>query len=128
MDDVDNALESEVTTELAAVVERYVNDGVQKSAACKKLVAMPRLRQLMLRSNILESSISLANVEAILAYTRGALLTSTKSCKECKAQTKPFASCVIVEGMFQGSCAGCHYNSLGIKCSFRASKYFILYL
>ena len=111
-----------VMTELAAVVERYVIDGATyaRSAACKKLLEMPRLRQVTLRSGLQESTISTGrsqNMEAILGYTRGNILP--QPCKECK--TKPFASCVVVENMFHGSCMGCHYNSLGVKCSLRVT-------
>ena len=111
-----------VITELAAVVERYVIDGATYacSAACKKLLEMPRLRQVTLKSGLQESTISTGrsqNMEAILGYTRGNILP--QPCKECK--TKPFASCVVVENMFHGSCMGCHYNSLGVKCSLRVT-------
>ena len=111
-----------IIIELAAVVERYVIDGATyaRSAACKKLLEMPRLRQVTLRSGIQESTISTGrsqNMEAILGYTRGNILS--QPCKECK--TKPFTSCVVVENMFHGSCMGCHYNSLGVKYSLRVT-------
>ena len=126
-DNVDDGVDDGVETELAAVVERYVSDGLPyaKSATSRNLATLPRLRPLVLRSGLTEKAISTSrahNVEAMLGYTRGRVLFGDQACQECINKTRPFACCVIMDGMFQGSCAGCHYNSLGLKCSLRAGK------
>ena len=67
------------------------------------------------------------NIEAILGYTRGKVLSLKQSCDDCKNRTKSFTSCIILDDLFQGSCTACHDNSLGIKCSLRSGRYFIPY-
>ena len=60
------------------------------------------------------------NIEALLGYTRGEIVK--EACEQCAASLKPFAHCVIVNGFFQKSCSGCHYNSSGKGCSFRTGS------
>lgn len=45
-------------------------------------------------------------------------------CYHCSKGQGPFKGkpCVVVEDYFGGSCAGCHYNSLGTRCSFRKEE------
>lgn len=40
-------------------------------------------------------------------------------CEHCKRSSGPFAQCIVSDACGLGACAGCHYNSEGIKCSFR---------
>ena len=49
-----------------------------------------------------------------MGYTRG--MVHPEACIECQGDKKPFVQCIVIEGMFQGSCVGCHYNSQGVKC------------
>lgn len=46
-------------------------------------------------------------------------------CKHCVAGKGPFASCVTLkmgdQQFSEGSCANCHFNKNGARCSFRAS-------
>ena len=91
-----------VRTELAAVVERYVVDGAKYAGTgvCKKLLEMPRIREVVLRPGMSESGISTArsqNIEAVLGYTRGKV--HIHQCQECKTQSKPFALCVVVDAI-----------------------------
>ena len=40
-----------------------------------------------------------------------------------RGDNKPFVQCIVIEGMFQGSCVGCHYNSQGVKCELRTGMH-----
>lgn len=45
-------------------------------------------------------------------------------CTNCTQGYGPFKGrpCVVVPDLLLGACAGCHFNSQGTKCSFRAAK------
>lgn len=93
-----------------------------RSGACRHLLSMPHLREVQLREGVLEEMITTnrpQNIEAILGYSRGNI--AEEGCEQCIASLKPFAHCVVVSGLFQGSCSSCHYNSTGKGCSFRTT-------
>ena len=122
-----------IETNLATIVKRYLFDGAQqaRSNACKKLMETERLQEVAVRLDLTEKSLGtgrVQNIEAMLGYSRGKIVE--EPCEECALGKRPFAKCVIVEGFFQGSCVGCHYNSMGKNCSFRptTSKYLIYLL
>jgi hypothetical protein len=80
-----------------------------RSSACKKLLAMPRIREVQLKEQWEEEDISLnrtQNIEAILGYSRGVVLDGLNKCEECQGKGKPFAECVVVHEFFSSSC--CH--------------------
>ena len=90
---------------------------------------MPRLREIRLREGVLEERISTSrpqNIEALLGYSRGEV--AHQACDQCAASLKPFAHCVIVNGFFQNSCSGCHYNSTGILLLIRPVHAFLQHL
>ena len=122
-----------IKTNLATIVERYVFDGAQqaRSNACKKLVELEKLQEIAVRLDLTEKSLStgrVQNIEAMLGYSRGRIME--EPCDECALGKRPFVRCVVVDGLFQGSCVWCHYNSMGKDCSFRpiTSKYLIYLL
>lgn len=65
-----------------------------------------------------------SNMEAYLGQITGELQSQT--CTHCagtapstKKPCGPWKDCVVVSGYFGRSCANCHYNNEGIRCSFR---------
>ncbi|OBT50310.1 hypothetical protein VE04_09204, partial [Pseudogymnoascus sp. 24MN13] len=61
-----------------------------------------------------------ANAQAEVAEHVGEEMSPP--CIHCNKGSGPFAGkpCVVVDGHLGGGCAGCHYNSSGTRCSFRA--------
>jgi hypothetical protein len=60
------------------------------------------------------------NIEAVLAQAVGT--GSTPACKSCEGNYGPFTSCRVVEGFLKGSCASCHFNDDGSRCSLRCKS------
>lgn len=58
-----------------------------------------------------------ANMEAFLGQIVG--VVNGTQCKHCKNGSGVWVLCVSVEGYFHGSCANCHYNNEGVRCSLR---------
>jgi hypothetical protein len=87
------------------------------TASCKKLLELPGLKEIFLREKKELNLQRSANVEAVLAQSRGE--TEVEECKGCGEGGGPFTNCVTMEGMLQGSCTNCHFGSRGAKCSFR---------
>jgi hypothetical protein len=61
-----------------------------------------------------------SNREAYLAQCVGAVQIA--SCKSCSKGHGPWKGCVVVAGYLKESCANCHYNGEGQRCSFRPGK------
>ncbi|KAK3394926.1 hypothetical protein B0H63DRAFT_62381 [Podospora didyma] len=59
------------------------------------------------------------NAEAALMMLKGLWKLPEDECLHCQAENGPFAQCVAIPGIGQGSCANCHYNCAGERCSFR---------
>lgn len=60
------------------------------------------------------------NVEAHLIQERGNVFTSRcNSCGNKGRPAGPWKECVALEGFLKGSCANCHVNGLGKRCSLR---------
>ncbi|KAK4151274.1 hypothetical protein C8A00DRAFT_17312, partial [Chaetomidium leptoderma] len=57
------------------------------------------------------------NFEAALMQLTG--VEAEDQYDTCKKHTGPFATCVVSDICSGGSCASCHYNSEGKRCSFR---------
>ena len=92
------------------------------TAAFSRLIKMTRVREVLLRERKILSWGRATNQEDILGQTRGEY--PRDPCKKCEEGDGPFAVCIVISGEFSGSCANCHYNSLGVTCSFRPCKYF----
>ncbi|RHZ63994.1 DUF3716 domain-containing protein [Aspergillus thermomutatus] len=60
------------------------------------------------------------NWEALQVQCIGAVTASP--CEHCRRGYGPWAQCVMLQGYLRGSCANCHYNSDGARCSFRPPK------
>src|SRR5277367_2748438 len=58
-----------------------------------------------------------ANIEANLAQITGQV--NLPECRHCAQQNGVFVLCVSVVGQLSGSCANCHYNNEGWRCSLR---------
>lgn len=81
------------------------------------LAALPLVRNPELRPNrVLRLSCN-ANVESNLAQFTGQV--NNPECSHCSRKNGVFSSCVSVTGQLNGSCANCHYNNEGIRCSLR---------
>jgi len=104
---------------LAAMAEQ---PPTKPTAAFLRLVKMDRVREVLLRDRKIINWGRATNLEAVLGQTRGE--DQEEACKKCKERDGPFTSCVVISGEFSGSCASCHYNSMGASCSFRVCKYF----
>ncbi|KFY93087.1 hypothetical protein V498_04569 [Pseudogymnoascus sp. VKM F-4517 (FW-2822)] len=63
-----------------------------------------------------------SSAEAWVAQHVGA--EASAPCTNCTQGYGPFKGrpCVVVPDLLLGACAGCHFNSQGTKCSFRAAK------
>ena len=107
---------------LAAMAEQ---PPTKPTAAFLRLVKMNWVREVFLRAGKILNWGRPTNQEAVLGQTRGNY--QQESCKKCIDEDGPFTTCVVVSGEFSGSCANCHYNSLGSSCSFRPCKYFSLF-
>ena len=59
------------------------------------------------------------NFEAVLGQIVGQFAPAP--CRHCAGGYGPWTLCVVVPGHFGGSCANCHYGSLGTRCSLRKS-------
>lgn len=81
------------------------------------LHALPALRDALLRENRVLNLSRPSNVEANLAQRVGAV--NPTDCTHCARGLGPFLLCVSVVDYFGGSCAGCHYNNEGTRCSLR---------
>jgi hypothetical protein len=66
-----------------------------------------------------------SNREAYLAQCVGAVQTAP--CKPCLKGQGPWKGCVVVTGFLKGSCANCHYNGEGRRCSFRPGKFILIF-
>ena len=62
----------------------------------------------------------MTNYEAALAQIVGTV--NSRPCGNCSKGNGPFVLCVSRPGVFNESCANCHYNSLGKRCSLRGCK------
>lgn len=58
-----------------------------------------------------------ANFEALLVQRVGE--QQAPACSHCRSGYGPWTLCVTSNGLLSGSCANCHYNSEGSRCSFR---------
>jgi hypothetical protein len=56
-----------------------------------------------------------ANIEANLAQIMGQV--NVPECTHCARRNGVFALCVSALGHLSGSCANCHYNNEGVRCS-----------
>lgn len=93
----------------------------------ERISALPRQRCIDFRANaegkpVLKSVKEGSNNAAAWAQTRG--FQVSHACSTCAAGNGPFVSCVVLKNLdcqhfFDGSCANCHFNKQGSKCSFR---------
>ena len=84
----------------------------------RTLILMPRLREIDLRPGRKIYQGAKCRNDAALGQTRGNIAGSP--CDGClRGRKGPFASCVVVPGMFEGGCCNCHYSVRRRKCSFR---------
>jgi hypothetical protein len=57
------------------------------------------------------------NLEACYGQATGQI--QAVPCTHCASGSGPWTECVVVAGSFWGSCANCHYSSMGSRCSLR---------
>ncbi|RJE24684.1 hypothetical protein PHISCL_02999 [Aspergillus sclerotialis] len=94
---------------------------VKDSGAITKLKTLTIVRKVILRAGI--KSLNLTrnpNREAVIAQAVGS--TVKARCSHCSRGEGAFTECVqaTVDGeLLQGSCASCHANSTGARCSLR---------
>jgi hypothetical protein len=95
------------------------------TGSIEALAALPELRPVTYRSGRTLKTGRTANEEAFLGQSRGSQRIGPSACKHCKAKKQggPFTSCVVVAGLFGGSCCNCHYNSETGRCSLRQGKF-----
>ena len=58
-----------------------------------------------------------SNIEALCAYQVGEV--NEPPCTHCERGIGIYQQCVSVKDFLNGSCANCHYNSEGTRCSLR---------
>ena len=94
----------------------------RQSRIIKQLLEMEKVRGVELREGISWPNLArTANREAVLAQAVGHVVEP--SCRHCARGEGPFSSCIQVEvdnhPLLKGSCASCHANSTGQRCSLR---------
>jgi hypothetical protein len=57
------------------------------------------------------------NLQAALTQVVGT--EAEKECTDCVGGKGPFVACIVSDGDLGGSCANCHWNSMGTQCSLR---------
>ncbi|KAK4201827.1 hypothetical protein QBC40DRAFT_222739 [Triangularia verruculosa] len=93
------------------------------------LLSRPAKRPLTIRTNFGRSKAGhesegpeinfrrVVNCEAALIQTRGNVAKTP--CLHCSRGLSPFTDCVKIEGIARDSCAGCHFNASGTRCTLR---------
>ena len=66
-----------------------------------------------------------ANIEANLAQITGQV--NVPECTHCARKYGVFALCVSAAGHLSGSCANCHYNNEGVRCSLREYSFRVVF-
>ncbi|DAA73952.1 TPA_exp: Uncharacterized protein A8136_3938 [Trichophyton benhamiae CBS 112371] len=88
-----------------------------------KLTATKRVRELELRHYVEAINLNLAraiNRESIIMQLRGH--PASAACEHCNKGAGPFIECIVMKDTFSGSCANCHFNDLGTRCSLRTES------
>ncbi|KAF7870579.1 hypothetical protein EAF04_004323 [Stromatinia cepivora] len=86
----------------------------------RNLNYLPNRTSAVLKPDGTQNNIS---VEAHLVQERGDVFTSRcNSCGNKGRPAGPWEECVALDGFLQGSCANCHVNNLGKRCSLRPQK------
>lgn len=109
--------EMEARGELTTTAETLPD---KPSGVLTALMEKPWVREPALREGRELNVARVVNHEALLAQTRGVF--PPDPCAHCQQGGGPFLDCVVVPGALNGSCAGCHYNSSGSRCSLRSGK------
>ena len=99
------------------------------SADVRRLALLPRVREVTLRGRAFRSEQrshrqtigSNSNRVALLAFTRGTEVSHP--CSACRVNRGPFDKCVVVNGMFRGSCTNCRFNCDAARCDLRGIAY-----
>lgn len=84
----------------------------------RNLTAMPNVRGVGVRRDPLIDRRSV-NRKAVLGQSVETLKIEPQACDHCRNGVEPFVDCVVIEGMFDGSCAHCHHDSERYRCNFR---------
>lgn len=108
---------AETPTDQAVLVENQAKKGTDELVS---LIKMPWTRNPVLTKGGNVNLYSQVNCEAYLA--QGCGVPSPTPCFHCKKGGGPFSVCIVVPGYLNGSCAGCHYNGNGGRCSLGSSK------
>jgi hypothetical protein len=66
-----------------------------------------------------------ANIEANLAQITGQV--NVPECAHCARKNGVFALCVSAASQLSGSCANCHYNNEGVRCSLREYSFQVVF-
>jgi hypothetical protein len=66
-----------------------------------------------------------ANIEANLAQITGQV--NVPECAHCARRNGVFALCVSAPDQLSGSCANCHYNNEGVRCSLREYSFWAVF-
>ncbi len=96
--------------------------GRNPTTAIRALAALPAARTISPRDP--QKALNLdrpSNREAYLGQCCG--VVSATSCTHCSRSLGPWTECVVVAGLFGGSCANCHFGSEGVRCSLRPGKF-----
>ncbi|OBT40133.1 hypothetical protein VE00_09949 [Pseudogymnoascus sp. WSF 3629] len=90
------------------------------SGVVTALAALPIVRDVFVKNTSSFTLARPANAEAWVAQHVGKEASSL--CDHCGKGSGPFGGlpCVVVDDHLGGSCASCHYNSSGRRCSFQA--------
>ena len=115
-------LELQISNDLATQAK---NLPTKPTKYMSQLITQPRVRGIYLRPGKVLQMNRNTNQDAALGFTRGK--KAELSCTSCKTGFGPFTECIVVPNMYKGSCTNCHYGSDGARCSFRSSKYSMVY-
>ncbi|KXX74932.1 hypothetical protein MMYC01_207828 [Madurella mycetomatis] len=107
-------------------VVEYIESYLKKTKHITAMLQLPLLRDI-------EMNLDQHNHSRVLNWDRptnreAALMQVTgwdpdiSECVSCQGNTGPFLNCIVSDICGNGSCANCHYNSEGKRCSFRQAE------
>ena len=113
-------LELQISIDLATQAE---NLPTKPTKYMSQLITQPRVRGIYLRPGKVLQMNRNTNQDAALGFTRGK--KAEHRVKQVLVHLRSvlwYQTCIG-----KGSCTNCHYGSDGVRCSFRSSKYSIIY-
>ncbi|RFU33169.1 hypothetical protein B7463_g3167, partial [Scytalidium lignicola] len=95
---------------------------LRNTVSVQQLAPMPAVHVPVLRAGRAFNGGRIQNDEAFIGQIQGVENVRVAVCRHCESGCGPWTACVVVPGLFGGSCCNCYYNSSGSRCSIRHSQ------